>query len=293
MASISPADMILFAAVVREGGFTRAGRQLGLTKQTVSERVARLEERLGVRLLERTTRRLRPTDVGAAYYERCAAIAAQVEEANSELLSLQAEPIGLLRVSAPVLYARHFLARVASEALARHPRLRIHLALADERVDLLEEGIDLAIRIGPIDDSTFTARKIGEGYAYFVASPHLLATRGRPTPETLADLPTIGFRPHDTWTVAGVRTKIEPTLVVNDHAVACEAAIAGVGVALLPSLVCREAVLDGRLRVLFGPEPAIRSPVYAVFPSRRYLAPKVRAFLDVLASHVSPMAPIR
>lgn len=292
MVPIPPADMVLFAAVVREGGFTRAARKLGLTKQTVSERVAKLEERLGVRLLERTTRRLRVTDTGATYYERCAAIAAQIDEANDEVLLHRAEPAGLLRVSAPVLYARYFLGKVVIEALARHPKLRVELVLADRRVDLVEEGVDLAVRIGPLDDSTLAARKIGEGYAYLVASPKLIAARGAPTVETLPDVPTIGFRPNETWTVGGVRTKVAPTLIVNDHAVACEAAVAGVGVALLPSLVCRDAIFDGRLLVLLGPEPAIRSPIYAVFPSRRHLSAKVRAFLDVLGELIEPMAPI-
>ncbi len=292
MTPIPPADMVLFAAVVREGGFTRAARQLGVTKQTVSERVAKLEERLGVRLLERSTRRLRVTDSGAVYYERCAAIAAQIDEANSEVLDRQAEPMGLLRVSAPVLYGRYFLTPVITETLARHPKMRLEVVLADRRVDLIEEGFDLAVRIGALDDSALSAKKLGEGYVYLVASPRLLAARRAPTPETLRDLPAVGFRAREAWTIGGVQTKIEPALVVNDHAVACEAAIAGVGAALLPSLVCREAVLDGRLQILFGPEPAMRSPVYAVFPSRRYLPPKVRVFLEALAALVEPMAPI-
>jgi DNA-binding transcriptional LysR family regulator len=292
MTPVSPADMLLFAAVVREGGFTRAARKIGVTKQTVSERIAKLEERLGVRLLERTTRRLRVTDTGAVYYERCAAIAAQIDEANSEVLERQAEPVGLLRVSAPVLYGRHFLAPVVAETLARHPRMRVQVVLADRRVDLIEEGFDLAVRIGALDDSSLAAKKLGEGHIYLVASPSFLAARRAPTPETLRELPAISIRANETWTVRGVRTKVEPALVVNDHAVACEAAIAGVGVALLPSLVCREPVLDGRLEILFGPEPAMRSPVYAVFPSRRYVPPKVRVFLEALTALVEPMAPI-
>ena len=113
---ISPADMLLFAAIVREGSFTRAARQLGITKQTASERIGKLEERLGVRLLERTTRRLRVTDAGATYYERCAAIAAQIDEANSEVQQRQVEPVGLLRVSAPFLYGRRFLTPVVTNS---------------------------------------------------------------------------------------------------------------------------------------------------------------------------------
>ena len=146
--------MLLFAAVVREGSFTRAARQLGITKQTASERVKHLAERLGVRLLERTTRHLRLTDPGAAYYARCAAIAAQIDEANSEAQQRQAEPVGLLRVSAPVLYGRRFLAPVVADYLGRYPRVRVELTLADRRMNLIEEGLDLAIRIGPLDDSS-------------------------------------------------------------------------------------------------------------------------------------------
>jgi DNA-binding transcriptional LysR family regulator len=292
MQPVPPSEMVLFAAVVREGGFTRAARQLGVTKQTVSERISRLEERLGVRLLERTTRRLRVTDTGALYYERCAAITAQIEEANNAVLERQAEPIGVLRVSAPTLYGRYFLAPVIAATLARYPKLRLEIVLAERRVDLIEEGFDLAIRIGLLDDSSLAARKLGDGHVYLVASPRLLRGRGALSPELLRDLPAVGVRPRETWTVQGAQMRVEPRLVVNDHAVACEAAIAGVGVALLPSLVCQEAVRDGRLEILFGPEPAMRRPVYAVFPSRRYMPPKVRVFLEAVTALVAPMAPL-
>ena len=290
---IPPADMLLFASVVREGSFTRAAAQLGVTKQTVSERLARLEERLGVRLLERTTRRLRVTDVAVPYYERCAAIAAQIDEANSEVRKRQAEPVGLLRVSAPVLYGRRFLAPVVADYLGRYPRARVEIVLADRRANLVEEGLDLAIRVGALDDSSLTARKLGEGHVYLVASPRYLAARpAAPTARSLRAARCIGTRPLETWRAAGVSVKIEPVLVVNDLEVACDAAVAGVGIARLPALVCREAVRDGRLRILFGPEPAILRTVYAVYPSRRYLPAKVRIFLDALASLVEPMRPL-
>ncbi len=292
MQPISPADMVLYAAVVREGSFTRAAQLLGVTKQTVSERIAKLEARLGVRLLERTTRRLRVTDAGAVYAERCTAIAAQIDEANGEVLARQTEPGGRLRVTAPTLYGRRFLAPVIVETMVRHPELRLDVVLADRRVDLVEEGFDLAIRIGTLDDSSLAARKLGEGHVYLVASPKLLAGRRRISPRRLRELPTIGTRAHETWSVAGTKWKLEPSLVVNDLEVACDAAIAGVGVALLPSLVCKPAVLAGQLEVLFGPDSALRRPVYAVFPSRRYVPPKVRVFLDVLAELIEPMAPI-
>lgn len=289
---VAPADMVLFAAVVREGGFTRAAKQIGLTKQTVSERIGKLEEQLGVRLLERTTRRFRLTDAGATYHERCATIAAQIEEANSEVQHLQVEPVGLLRVSAPVLYGRRFLGPVLVDYLSRHPKVRVEVVLGDRRVNLLEEGFDLAIRIGELDDSGMTARKVGEGHVYYVASPAYLAARGAPAPDELATARCIGVRPFETWESGGVRSKIEPVLVVNDMELACDAAIAGVGIARVPALVCGDAVRDGRLLVLFGPQPAVTSSVYAVFPGRRHLPPKVRLFVDALAALVEPMLPL-
>lgn len=289
---LSPADMILFAAVVREGSFTRAARQFGVTKQTTSERIGKLEERLGVRLLERTTRQLRVTDAGAAYYERCASIAAQIEEANAEVQRRQTEPVGLLRVSAPMLYGRRYLAPVVADYLGRYPRARVEIVLADRRVHLIEEGLDLAIRIGALDDSSLAARKLGEGHVYYVASPGLLARHDVRDADDLRAARCVGIRPVETWELRGARLKIEPVLVVNDLEVACEAAIAGVGVAQVPAIVCRAAVADGRLRVLFGPEPAMRRSVYAAYPSRRYLAAKVRVFLDALATLVEPMLPL-
>jgi len=290
--TVPPSDMLLFAAVVREGGFTRAAKQLGLTKQTVSERIARLEERLGVRLLERTTRRLRTTDVGAMYFERCSQIAAQIDEANSAVQQRLAEPTGLLRVTAPVLYGHHFLAPVIADYMGRYPKTRVELILADRRVNLIEEGFDLAIRIGQLDDSSLTARKLGEGHLYCVASPAFLKQHGLPDVGSLRSTRCIGTRPFETWTIGGAPRKIEPVLVVNDLQLACDAAIAGIGIALLPSLVCQEALATGRLRLVFEPEPAMMRPVYAVYPSRQHLPAKVRAFVDAVAALVEPMLPL-
>lgn len=290
--AISPADMILFAAVVRDGGFTHAARTLGLSKQTVSERIAKLESRLGVRLLERTTRRLRTTEPGAAYYARCASIASQIEDANREVQSGHDEPVGLLRVSAPVLYGRRFLAPVVVDYLQRHPAMRVEIALADRRVDLVEEGFDLAIRVGELDDSSLTAKRLGDAHSYYVASPAFLAAHGRPTARGLRSVPTIGMRSSETWEIGGVSRKVEPVLVVNDLEAGCEAAVAGVGIARSPALVCREAVLEGRLVVLFDDETSAVRPVFALYPSRRFLAAKVRVFLEALERLVAPMQPI-
>ncbi|WP_245591886.1 LysR family transcriptional regulator [Cystobacter fuscus] len=289
---ISPADMLLFAAVVREGSFTRAARQLGITKQSTSERLRKLEEQLGVRLLERTTRRLRVTGVGVAYYERCSAIAEQIEEANSEVQQQQAEPVGLLRVSSPTLYGRRYLAPVVSAFLDRYPKVQVELVLADRGVHLIEEGLDLAIHIGPLDDSSLVARKLGEGAVHFVASPRFLSKHGTPDPRDLRAARCIGFSAFETWNVGGVKSRIEPVLTVNDLEVACEAAIAGVGIARVPAILCRDAIQDGRLKLVFGPRPAMLRAFHAVYPSRSSLPAKVRLFVDALATQVPPMLPL-
>lgn len=288
---IPPADMLLFAAVVREGSFTRAARQLGITKQTASERIGKLEERLGVRLLERTTRRLRMTESGMTYYDRCAAIAAQIDEANSEVQQRQADPVGLLRVSSPMLYGRRYLAPVIADFLSRHPKASVELVLADRRVDLIEEGLDLAIRIGAFDDSSLVARKLGEGAVYFVASPGFLAKYGTPSARELRDARCIGFSAFETWEAENVKSRIDPVLTVNDIEVACEAAIAGVGIARVPEFLCRDAIRDGRLKVLFGPKPAALRTIHAVYPSRMNLPTKVRLFVDALATLTEPVPP--
>ena len=289
---ISPADMILFALVVREESFTRAARQLGITKQTVSERISKLEEQLGARLLERTTRRLRVTGAGATYYERCSAIAAQIDEANSEVRQGQAEPAGLLRVSSPVLYGRRYLTPVISKYLARYPQARVELVLADRRIHLIEEGLDVAIHIGPLDDPSLVARKLGEGPVHFVANPRFLSRYGTPSARELRSARCIGFSAFETWEAEGVKSRIDPVLTVNDHEFACEAAIAGVGIARVPAILCREAVRDGRLKILFGPRPAAMRAIHVVYPSRVNLPPKVRLFVDALATLAEPIPPL-
>ena len=288
---IPPADMLLFVAVVRAESFTGAARQLGITKQTVSERIGKLEERLGVRLLERTTRRVRVTGPGATYYERCSAIAERIDEANSEVQQRQAEPIGLLRVGTPRLYGRRYLLPVISRYLAHHPRARVELILADRRLHFIEEGLDVAIHIGPLDDSSLVARKLGEGSSHFVASPGFLSKYGTPSAKGLGAARCIGFSAFETWVAEGVTVRIDPVLTVNDLELACEAAIAGVGIARVPTLLCQEALRDGRLKILFGPRPAMLRDIHVVYPSRLNLPAKVRLFVDALATLAEPGGP--
>ncbi|MDX2093493.1 MAG: LysR family transcriptional regulator [Kofleriaceae bacterium] len=279
--SIAPADMLLFATVVRDGSFTRAARSAGITKQSASERIGKLERALGVRLLERTTRHLRLTDAGATYYARCAAIATQVDEANQEVQRQLTAPVGLLRVSTPVLYGRRFLGKVTTTYLQRYPQMRVEVVLADRRVNLVEEGFDLAIRIGVLDDSTLAARRLSEGRVYYVASPTFLRAHRGLTAAAVRDVRTIGMSAHESWTLSGKSLKVEPHLVVNDLELACEAAMAGLGIARLPSLVCADALVNRKLQLAF-PDATLTSPVHAVYPSRQYMPAKTRAFLELM-----------
>ncbi|WXH33747.1 hypothetical protein WA016_07757 [Myxococcus stipitatus] len=169
----------------------------------------------------------------------------------------------------------------------------MELILADRRVDLIEEGIDVAIHIGPLDDSSLVARKLGESAFHYVASPRFLAKQGLPNTRELRSARCIGFSAFETWEVEGVKSRIDPILVVNDLELACEAALAGVGIARVPVILCQDAVLDGRLRILFGPKPAMMRAIHVVYPSRVNLPPKVRHFVDALAALVEPVPPPR
>jgi DNA-binding transcriptional LysR family regulator len=279
-------DMVLFAAVVREGGFTAAATKAGMTKQAASLRIGRLEARLGVRLLERTTRRVRPTDAGARYYERCVAIAHQIEEANEEVRAQQGTPKGNLRVSAPMLYGRRFLSQIVGSYMSRYPDVRVEVILSDRRVNLVEEGFDLAIRIGQLGDSSLSARRIGTARVDFVASPKYLRKFGMPTLRTLSEARCIAMRSPETWNVLGRRFTLRPQLVLNDLELACHAASMGLGIAQVPEMVAREHLAKGTLQVLW-PKDTLVMPIHVVFPSRAYLPPKSRLFIDTL-TELSP-----
>ncbi|MFL5320385.1 MAG: LysR family transcriptional regulator [Myxococcaceae bacterium] len=286
---INPSDMVLFVTVVRAGSFTAAASQLGVTKQSISERIANLEERLSVRLLERTTRQLRVTGAGATYYDRCAAIVTQIDQANNEVQQGETDPVGLIRVASPTLYGRRYLAPVVSKFLIRHPKARVELILASRRINVVEDGLDVAIQIGLLKDSSLVAKKLGEAVMHYVASPRLLKTHGTPKAAELSDARCIGLSPFETWDVGGVRARIDPVLIVSDHEVACDAAVAGVGIARVPAIVCKDAVREGRLKILFPKTPPPTRPIHVVYPSKAYLPSRVRHFVDALTTLVEPL----
>ena len=291
-------EIAIFARVVREQSFTKAARALGLPKSTVSERVSRLEERLGVRLLERTTRHVRPTAAGAAYYERAARVVAEIEEANAAVTDIHRSPKGLLRVASPLLFGHAFLGDFVADFLVQHPEIEVELIVADRHFDVVEEGFDLAIHVlGPIEAS-LVARKIGTADRMCVASPAYLAQHDAPTtPKDLlrhSCLVSSNDR-RANWLFSkdgqSETITVQGRYSVNSIQLALSAALRGVGIAVLPAFFCAAALRAGSLSpVLVGWSPG-RSEVHVVYPGSRHLSARVRLFIDALIDSFTALPP--
>jgi DNA-binding transcriptional LysR family regulator len=289
-------EIVVFARVVETRSFTAAAQQLGLPKSTVSRKVAQLEERLGVRLLQRTTRKLNLTEVGQAYYERCARIVQDIAAAEQVVTDMQTAPRGLLRLTAPVDLGSTYLGALVAEFLLAYPEIQIELDLADRVIDLIEEGVDLGIRFGPLTESTLIARKLGVMQMRLYASPAYLARRGTPTaPAQLGDHDTLLFAPSARvipWSLHGPDGLVEVPqhgrLISNGILGLRDAARAGAGITLLPEFVIGDDLATGRLAVVLPAWSMTRSELFAVYPSTRNLSPKVRAFLEFVIARMSP-----
>lgn len=289
-------DMMAFIKVVEARSFTAAGARLGLSKSVVSRRIAELEDRLGARLLNRTTRKLSLTEIGQAFYERCARIVADVEEAERAVGDLHGAPRGRLRVNAPVSFGRLHLAAAIVAFIERYPAIEIDVDLNDRYVDLLEDGYDLAVRVGRLRDSSLVARKLAPSRRAVVASPDYLERHG--TPETPADLAQhncllyTNIPTAEQWQFAdgdgAYSVKVSGRMRANNGDLACAAAVAGLGIAVLPTFLCGAALGAGDLTALNLPLKTTETGVYAVYPQNRHLSSKVRAFVDFLAARFGP-----
>ena len=284
-------DLYLFVRVVDKGSFTAAGRAAGLTISRVSRRIAALEERLGVLLLHRTTRRLALTAVGELFYQHCRAMVSEAEAAAEAVEQVQATPRGRVRITCPALTAQSVLGPIITDFLQRYPEVRVSLAATDRIVDLIDEGFDVAIRFraAPLEDSNLVARALGESHTYLVASPAFLDRHGRPArPADLADLSSVGKSRHDTayrWHLTegnGHTTVIshQPLLDSDDWLVIKHAALRGVGVAAIPGELCREELESGELEIVLPDWHLPGTNLHIVYTSRRGLIPAVRAFID-------------
>src|SRR5215470_8312608 len=281
--------MVVFAAVADTGSFTAAARHLAMPKSTVSRKVGELEKRIGARLIQRTTRRLSLTDVGRVYSEHCARVGREADEADLAVQQMQATPRGLLRITAPP--SLRTLGQIAAEFLERYPDVRIEVVCTEHHVDLVAEGFDLAVRVGPLTDSNLISRQLAVVKQVLVAAPGYLRRRGRPRkPMDLEEHETIGLgsRPGPgVWSLdkAGesVDVHVRRRLAVNDIGWVHDAARRGIGIALLPEFACKEDLQEGRLRQVLGEWSSGERPLYALYPTARHLSRKVIAFIDMLS----------
>ncbi|WP_340115720.1 LysR family transcriptional regulator [Pelagibius sp. 7325] len=289
-------EMEIFAEVVEAEGFSAAARRLGLSKSAVSKQVGRLEDRLGVRLLNRTTRRLSLTEAGATFYDACRRVLDEAASAEQAVSDLAAAPRGLLRLNAPMSFGFLHLGPAIPAFHARYPQITVDAAMNDRFVDLVEEGYDVAIRIGALRDSSLVARRLAPCRAVLCASPDYLARRGHPRrPEDLAGHDCLLYansaNPRE-WTFHGQRGRqavaVKGPLIANNGDVLCGAAVAGMGITRLPTFIVGPQLREGRLEVVLPGHPLPDQGIHAVYPHGRNLSPKVRVFVDFLADHFGP-----
>jgi len=287
-------DLFYFVNVVECGGFTSAGRHLGMPKSKLSRRIAGLEERLGVRLIQRTSRNFVVSEVGKKYYQHCKAMLVEAEAAQESIDELHSEPRGLIRLSCPTGLLNSHVGAMLADFMVLHPRITISLEATNRRVDVVGEGLDIAIRVRPppLEDSTLVMRVLAERGQCLVASPELIKQKGHPaTPSELADFPSlvIGQSVQTyAWSLFGpddehVVIHHTPRLMTTDMMALRKAAIAGVGIVQLPLLMVQKQITEGSLlRVLPDWQPR-REIIHAVFPTRRGLLPSIRTLIDYLA----------
>ena len=287
-------DLYYYVQVVDHAGFAPAGRALGVPKSKLSRRIALLEERLGTRLIQRSTRRFAVTEAGQTYYQHCKAMLVEADAADEAIALTHAEPRGTVRMSCPVALLDMHVAGMVADFLVAHPLVQVHLEDTNRRVDVVGEGMDIAIRVRPppLPDSDLVLRVLAERSQCMVGSPLLFGDAARPTaPADLADWPSLALgmpQQHYQWDLHGpdgarAQLRHTPRFVTGDMLTLRDAAVAGVGVVQLPTMMIVEQVANGSLLPLMAQWRPQREIIHAVFPSRRGLLPAVRALIDHLA----------
>jgi len=293
-------DLYLFAKVAQAGGFAAASRQLQLPKSTLSRRIARLEQQLAVRLIQRSTRHFVLTELGQIYLAHCKAMLVEAEAAQQAIDSLTAEPKGIIRLSCPVGLLHFHLGQMLADFMLLHPGVQLHLEATNRRVDVLAEGFDLAVRVrpAPLEDSDLVLRILSDRGQCLVASPALVQQQGLPQqPEQLASWPALSrTRVNEPlqWCLHhtdGRMQKVDyqPRLITTDMATLLSAALAGVGVVQLPQLMVGPYLASGQLIRLLPDWTPRREIIHLVFPSRRGLLPSVRSLIDYLVERYEKM----
>lgn len=287
-------DLYYFAQVVEHGGFAPAGRALDMPKSKLSRRIANLEERLGVRLIQRSTRHFSVTEIGQAYYRQCVAMVVEAEGASEVIERNRSEPQGVVRISCPTALLDFWVGQMLTRFMLAYPLVELHIESTNRQVDLIQEGIDIALRVRfpPLENTDLVMKVLANSTQCLVASPTLLSGDSLPmVPADLASLPSLHWgsvQREYVWHLDGpddasAAVRHHPRLVTDNLMVLRQAAEGGAGVVHLPWVVAREGLISGRL-VQVTPDWAPRTGiVHAVFPSRRGLLPSVRTLIDFLA----------
>ncbi|RQP23144.1 LysR substrate-binding domain-containing protein [Piscinibacter terrae] len=285
--------MLAFVKTADLGSFAAAGRALEISASAVGKSVTRLEDELGVRLLQRSTRSIRLTAEGQQFHERCRRILDELEDAHALLSQASDAPRGRLRVSAPIV-GHHFLLPMIPDFMARYPDVELDVHFTDRSVDLIEEGIDVAIRSGELPDSRLVSRPLQAFRLQLCASPDYLSRHGEPA--GMADLPAhsaIRFRHPNTgklldWPMlADGQVHPKTVLAFNNMEAVLGACLRGLGLACMPDFLARDALADGRLRIVLGREAFVDGQYRAIWNSSRHLAPKTRVFIDHLSEQLT------
>lgn len=289
-------DIAVFIQVINAGSFTAAADRLELSKSVVSKYVTRLEERLGVRLLNRTTRRLHLTEAGKLFYDRCQRGLDEIDAAELEVSELQQAPKGQLRLNTPMSFGILHIAPALKSFQERYPDITIDMNLDDRQVDLIEEGFDLAIRIAELPDSSLVARRLGPCRHVLCASPDYLKVHGTPrSPDDLRSHRALTYGYHDSpreWKMISSKGQymsipMNSCIHMNNSIALKQAALQGAGVMLCPSFIAGPDIKAGKLKALLSRYQLLEISIYAVYPQRRYLSPKVRAFTEFIAEQLS------
>jgi DNA-binding transcriptional LysR family regulator len=299
-------DLAFYAAIVEHGGFAAAGRALGIPKSRLSRRMAQLEDDLGVRLVQRSTRQFAVTEIGRQFLAHCRAMLAEAQAAEETIATQRAEPRGIVRFSAPVELAQNLVATCLPRFLAAYPRVRVQFLVSNRRFDLLNENVDIALRVRPAPemDTELVTRRLARAQKVMVASPAYLDARGRPRhPQDLLAHDTLSLIEMETvqnWTFLPVRgdgeparVDVEPRLLCGEFNVLLQASLAGSGICGLPATICGPHIGAGLLEHVLPDWQAGESVMHLVYPSRRGLLPAVRALVDFLVETLPPLADAR
>jgi len=289
--------MKLYCHIVDAGQLSIAADQLNLSKGAVSKQLAKLEAHLGGRLLNRTTRRLTPTEAGISFYERAKLILESVEEAECVVTGLTAEPSGTLKINAPMSFGFHYLGELLAKYQNTYPKMKINLTLHDRQVDLVEEGYDLALRIATLKDSSLVARRLAPCHLVMCASPDYLKKYGEPQkPSDLKNHQCLLYAYSDSvrsWSFEDKQGKkqqvaVDGSLYANNGNLICDALVNGMGIARLPTFIIGDAIREGKAKIILDDWRAKPQDISLLYPSSRHLSAKVRTFVDMAAEHFRP-----